>query len=187
MTPPPTEDHLLQRAAAGDRQAFDDFVVATAPAVWRLLRRLTASEAVAEDVMQETFLGAWRAAPTWRAEGAARTWLLGLARRQAARSWRRRAGEPRHHESLGKLALAAGWGDDPESLAARSQDRSRLLRAVATLPAPDQEVIVRCDLEGLSPSELAAELELEAGTVRVRRHRARLRLLGALRAEVGDG
>jgi len=187
MTPLPPEDRLLRLAAAGDRQAFDAFVAAMAPAVWRVLCRLTASESVAEDAMQETFLGAWRAAPTWRGEASARSWLFGLARRQAARTWRRRVGEPQTHDTLGELALAAGWGTDPETLAARSQDRAKLLVAVATLSDRDREVIVRCDLEGVAPVELAAELDIDPGTVRVRRHRARLKLLGALRAEVCDG
>ncbi len=186
MSEAASEDALLRRAAAGECGAFEALVDRTAPAVWSLLRRLTADEATAEDAMQETFVAAWRSAPQWRGDGAARSWLLGLARRHAARTWRRRAGEPSQHESLAELALSAGWGSDPEVAAARSEDRALLLGAMARLSEGDREVLGRCDLEGLTPTELAAELGEAPGTVRVRRHRARLRLLAVLRSEVCD-
>ena len=171
----------LEAAGRGDRDAFDAFVCATTPAVWGLVRRLTLDPAVAEDVLQETFLGAWRAARTYTGEGTARAWLYGLARRHAARSWRRRAGEPAEAEPLDQLGELAGWGQDPEVAAARAEDRRALLAALATLPEADQEVIAHCDLEGLGPAEAAALLGAPPGTVRVRLHRARLRLMAALR------
>lgn len=180
------ETEWLRKAALGDRAAFDAFVTATAPAVWSVVRRLTADDAAAEDALQETFIAAWKGASSFRGDASARSWVYGLARRQAARTWRRRAGEPRHTEPLSELAVCAGWGGDPESLAARSEDRAVLLRALSTLREGDQEVITRCDLEGDSPSEVAQHLGIAPGTVRVRLHRARLRLLAALSPEVSD-
>jgi len=156
LTAPPDEDALLRAAAAGDRAALEAFVEAAAPAAWALLRRLTADAATAEDALQETFVAAWQAAPQWRGDGPARAWLLGIARRQAARTWRRRAGEPPTTDELGALAVAAGWGADPEALAARAEDRARLLAALASLSPADREAITRVDLEGLRPAELAA-------------------------------
>jgi RNA polymerase sigma factor (sigma-70 family) len=187
VTTLPTDEDLLARAASGDRRAFSALVDRAVPAVWAVARRLSPDDATAEDVLQETFVAAWKGAPRWRAEGSARAWLLGLARRQAARSWRRRVGEPREHDSLADLALAAGWGSDPEVLVARAEDRATLLRALADLGELDRQVLVRCDLEGVEPTELAVELGVPAGTIRVRRHRARLRLLARLNAEVTDG
>lgn len=187
MSEPSVDDELLRRASGGDREAFEVFVDRAAPSVWRLVRRLTADDATAEDALQETFVAAWRAAPTWRGDGSAGAWLRGLARRHAARTWRRRAGEPTRMEPLADLALAAGWGTDPEVAASRAEDRRRLLHALASLSPDDQDVLTRCDLEGVAPVDLATELGLPSGTVRVRRHRARLRLLAALRQEVDDG
>ncbi len=187
MTQSDPETALLSRAARGDREAFDAFVVSTAPAVWSLVRRLTLDEATAEDAMQETYVGAWRAAAGFRGEAPARAWLFGLARRQAARTWRRRAGQPARTESLEDLAVAAGWGSDPERAAERGEDRATLLRGLATLSEADQAVLTRCDLEGAAPSEVAELWGIAPGTVRVRLHRARLRLLGALKLEVCDG
>lgn len=164
-----------------DGQAFDHFVAETTPAVWGLLRRLTATEQAAEEALQETYLAAWRGRDQVEDPSHAKSWLYGVARRQAARTWRRRAGEPRTTESLDELGLRAGWGCDPECAASRSEDRVQLLEALARLPDADQQVLARCDLEGMAPSELAEELGLAAGTVRVRLHRARLRLMGELR------
>lgn len=187
MTEAPATDALFDRVRRGDRAAFDAWVHETAPAVWTLLRRLTSDERAAEDAMQETFLAAWRGAASFGAEGSARAWLYGIARRQAARTWRRRVGEPASAEPLTALALRAGWGDDPETLAARGEDRSALLAALGALDASSREVIVRCDLEGCAPIDLARELGIEPGTLRVRLHRARLQLLAALTPEVCDG
>lgn len=173
----------MQQAGTGDRVAFDALVRATAPPVWTLLRRLTIDEPTAEDAMQDTFSAVWQSAPRYAGDGSARAFIYGIARRQAARTWRRRAGEPRHTEPLSELALAAGWGADPEATAARAEERERLLQAIAALSDGDQHLLSRCDLEGATPAEVAAEQELPPGTVRVRLHRARLRLMGALNRE----
>lgn len=179
------EDRWLRQAAEGDREAFDALVHATAPAVWQLTQRLTASRAAAEDAMQETFLATWRSAAHYRGDGSARAFVYGIARRQAARTFRRRAGEPVWTESLSELATSAGWGDDPELMAIRAEDRRRVLAAVHGLSDTDQHVITRCDLEGAPQDQVALEAGIAIGTLRVRLHRARLRLMGALR-EVDD-
>lgn len=180
MTDAP-DDALLERVAAGDRPAFDALVERLAPLVWPLLRRLTLDEGRAEDALQETFLAVWRSAPGYRGEAGARAWVFGLARRQAARTWRRRAGEPARPESLESLALEAGWGQDPEVLASRAQDRAAVLDAVGRLGETAREILTLCDLEGIPVVEAAAELGIAAGTARVRLHRARLELMAALR------
>lgn len=173
----------MQRAGTGDRAAFNALVRATAPPVWTLLRRLTIDEPTAEDALQETFAAVWLSAPRYAGEGSARALIYGIARRHAARTWRRRSGEPATTEPLPELAVAAGWGSDPEAIAARAEQREHLLQAIAALPDGDQHLLSRCDLEGATPAEVAAELDLPPGTVRVRLHRARLRLMGALNRE----
>jgi RNA polymerase sigma factor (sigma-70 family) len=175
------EHDLLRAAGRGDRQVFEGLVTATAPRVWRLVRRLTPDDRVAEDVVQETYLNAWRSASTFTGEGSAMGWLYGVARHQAARSWRRRSGEPARSESLDDLGQLAGWGQDPEQAASRAEDRDALLAALASLSDPDQEVIIHCDLEGMSAGDVGELAGLTANAVRVRLHRARLRLMAALR------
>jgi RNA polymerase sigma-70 factor (ECF subfamily) len=177
-----TEGDLLMRAAAGERGAFDAFVGATSPAVWRMVSRLTADTETAEEALQETYVAAWRGLEAFSGSSGARAWLYGIARRQSARTWRRRAGEPTFAEPLdAQLGLAAGWGTDPEICASRAEDRQVLFASLASLNEADRTVIARCDLEGATAVELAAELDLTPNAVRVRLHRARLRLMAALR------
>ncbi len=180
------ETQLLQQSGEGDRAAFDELVQRTSPAVWTVCRRLTSGEDAAEDAMQETYVAAWRGAAAYRDEGSVRAWLYGLARRQAARTWRRRAGEPTAPIPLHELGALAGWGADPEVAAARAEDRAHLLHALSTLSELDQEIVMLCDLQGLSGPEAGSELGLSANTARVRLHRARLHLMAALRKEGFD-
>ena len=185
MSDDPERGWLLA-SAAGDREAFRALMRHVQPALWHFVRRLTLDPEVAEDVLQETWIGAWRAAATYTGEGSARGWLYGLARRQAARSWRRRVGEPVRAESLESLGELAGWGQDPERAAERAEDRAGLLAAIAGLSESDQDVLVRCDLEGASAQEAADALGLTANATRVRLHRARLRLMAVLRQGGAD-
>jgi len=181
------EARLLSAAGAGDRAAFEELMELTGGKLWRTIRRLTAGQETAEEVFQETCLAAWKGSSSWNGSGSARSWLFGIARHQAARSWRRRKGEPLHPESLDVLGEMAGWGQDPESAAAAAEDRETLLSALATLSDNDRAVIARCDLEGLSAPEAGEIFGLTANATRVRLHRARLRLMAVLRQGGTDG
>ncbi len=174
---------LIQATASGDRRAFAALVARHRDAAWRLLRAGTADEQAAEDALQETFLAAYRGAAGYRGEGSARAWILGLARRQGARTWRRRAGEPAAPVPLCELGEAAGWGreGDPESLAAALEDRRRLRGALEALAAGDREILVLRDLEQLRAPEVAELLGISVPAVKSRLHRARLRLLAELK------
>ncbi|MBX2798663.1 MAG: RNA polymerase sigma factor [Myxococcales bacterium] len=174
--------------ATGDRRAFDELVACTRDGVWRLLRSLTADEVVAEDALQETYVAVWRSAGSYGGAGSGRAWVFGVARRHAARTWRRRAGEPSRPTPLHELGAQAGWGQDPEQLTSALEDRARLRRSLGALSTGDREIIVLCDLEGLSGPEVGSLMGITANAARVRLHRARLRLMAKLRGEAdGEG
>jgi len=172
--------------AREDRAAFHELFHLTSPRVWRLVRAMISNEARAEEAMQETYAAVWRSAWSFRGESSGRGWLYGVARRQAARSVRRRAGEPVSTIPLERLGEVAGWGQDPEAAAAAFEDAERLHAAIDVLQPNDREVIVLCDLEGLSGREAADILGITVTATRVRAHRARLRLMAALRKERVD-
>jgi RNA polymerase sigma-70 factor (ECF subfamily) len=196
---------LLARAIAGEEAAFDLIVERHAGRLYRNLRFLCASPAQAEEALQETFLAAWRGMDRFSGRSTVRTWLLGIARHQAARTWRLRAGEGRlgaaepgepaseeqveDNESLLSLGLAAGWGRsaDPEAFLMALQDHELLDSALRGLPAADREVIVLCDLEELRATEAAELLGIRPPALKSRLHRARLRLMAALQPEVSHG
>lgn len=178
------DDELLRRSAAGDRDAFDAFVERHAPAVLRFAGRTVDADR-AEDILQETFLAAWRGAAGFRG-GSARAWLFAIARNATRRAHRLRAGEPREHESLDDLALRAGWGAD-DDLLDRLEVRELVERGLGALSADDREILLMRELEGFGGTEAAAALGISLDAQKSRLHRARLRFIASLRGVEDEG
>lgn len=174
---------LLSRVARGDRAAFACLVRRHSAPVLRFARSLVDAGS-AEDVLQETFLAAYRKADTFRGAESARAWLLAIARNAARRLHRRPSPVLADEEALAELGARAGWGQTPSPLAAAegAELRERLAAALERLAPADREAIVLRDLEGLTTAETAQVLGIRPGAVKTRLHRARLRLMGALRA-----
>jgi len=175
------DKEILHRSAAGDRQAFLDFVARHQAAVLRFCRALAASNEDAEDILQETFLTAWRKASTFEGRGSARSWLFTIARRRIYRV--ARAPKPVsgvNSAALEDLGAAAGWGKSGvvEGLSLDKQIEVR--QAFESLSQPDRQVLVLRDLEGFSNAESAEILGTELSANKSRIHRARLRLMTRL-------
>ena len=181
-----SDTDLLTQSASGDTHAFDLLVVRYAADVHRFVGSLGVHGADAEDVLQDTFLAAWRGAATYRGDGSARAWLFSVARNAVRHSVRRRLGEPDHFapldaiDSLETIAEAAGWGSEAAS---DQRDTAELVRtALARLAPADREILVLRDMEGLSGDDTAAALSLSLAGMKSRLHRARLRLAALVRA-----
>lgn len=180
-----TDAALLAQSAAGDRDAFDEIVRRHHASVFRLARLLVNKSDAAEDVLQQTFLSAWRGAGGFRAQASARTWLLTIARNAAWRMRERVAREALAETPLDELGTQAGWGGpDPETLAMAAEQRERLHEAFAGLTVEEREVLTLRDLEGLSGDETAALLGVTVPAMKSRLHRARMRLAARLTSEV---
>ena len=179
----------MSRIARGDRAAFDALATRHAGGMQRLARAITGQDALAADVTQEALVAAYRGAAGYRAElGPVRNWLLAITRNAAHRALRS-CREDLHADlepELLQLGVAAGWGsEDPERTFEALQDAERLVFAIGSLAIEDREVLLLRDVEGLSGEETARSLELTLPAMKSRLHRARLRLLAALRE--GDG
>lgn len=179
---------LICAAAEGSAPAFDRLVERHQSAVYRFARALVADPAAAEDVLQETFLAAWRHAATYRGEASVRGWLLTIARHQAFRLRRARPLEPAEEAPLERLALAAGFATEggPERAAMAAQRRERVAAALAALSAEEQEVLLLRDVEEFSGDETAGTLGVTLPAMKSRLHRARLHLAARLREEDDD-
>ncbi len=172
----------MTQIASGDREAFRSLVTQHRDLVWRAVRYRVTDDAKAEDVVQETFLAVWRGAGSYAGEAPLTAWLRGIARHQAARTWRLHVGEPTQFEDSYDLGGAAGWGgQDPERAAQSVQDSANVRRSLARLSEHDRVVIELRDLEGLTAPEAAAELNLTVDALKSRLHRARLHLMAELR------
>ncbi|HEX6421021.1 MAG TPA: sigma-70 family RNA polymerase sigma factor [Acidimicrobiales bacterium] len=191
----------LTALAAGDHGAFTRLFARHGSFVYNVAFRRTASWSVAEDITGTVFLELWR--QRGRVEplgGSLRPWLAGVAVNQA-RQWGRHGG--RQARALDRLAqLGPGGvagraggpggpdGPDPgEVVPRRIDDEARmaaLLRLVASLPAPQRDVLTLWAWEQLGYEEIAAALGLPVGTVRSRLHRARARLRALEGTGAGD-
>jgi RNA polymerase sigma-70 factor (ECF subfamily) len=183
------DDELIALASTGDRDAFAAIVGRHAAAVLRLARAMSADDATAEDVVQETFLNAFRAAATYRPGVASvRTWLFAIARNEARRARRVREQPVAEvdDDSLLELGVEAGWGHElAEHALGRAEETELLASALASLGPDDREILVLRDLESLAGEAVAELVGLGLPAMKSRLHRARLRLLAALRASEG--
>ena len=152
--------------------------------------RLCGGPQEAEDIVQETFLSAFRHWDQFEGRAKASTWLFTIASRACQRMHRKRSGEPMRIESLENL-LPAGTDSlpDPASLTMNPADvtlqrelEDVVHRGISRLPMRFRLPLVLKDLAEFKISEIAEILELKEATVKTRIHRARL----TLRKELSD-
>jgi RNA polymerase sigma-70 factor (ECF subfamily) len=179
---PLEETELVDRARAGDLNAYEQLVERYTSVAFRTAYLITASPDDAKDVSQEAFIKAFRGLPHFRPGAPFRPWLLQIVANEARnmrRGWARRA-----NLSL-RVADQSRQGDaasSPERLVLASEERVELLRAVNSLREEDRLVVsCRYFLE-LSSEETAAVLRWPEGTVKSRLSRA----LERLRECLGD-
>lgn len=173
------DDDLVARVAGGDDTALRELFARHAPWLAARLRAVLPAADV-EDVLQETFLAAWRGARGYRPQGACGGWLWGIARRQAALLLRRRGPVD---QAVTALPADLPAGQDAPDPAETALARAGLEEAVATLgPAgsPEREVWRLMYEQDRPVAEVAELLGVPPGTVKSRAHRARRLLRAAL-------
>jgi RNA polymerase sigma-70 factor (ECF subfamily) len=152
------------------------------------LRFCGGDRADAEDLVQETFLNAYRGWSSFEGRADPRTWLYTIASRVCQRMRRRRAGEPAHIGSLDELLpfgdplIATIATDEPDVLQRqiRREATAEVEAAIAALPESFRIPLVLKEIVGFTVPEVAAMLGLDEGTVKSRVHRARLKLRSAV-------
>jgi RNA polymerase sigma-70 factor (ECF subfamily) len=161
---------------------LEALLVAFAPRIYGLLVRLVGRPEVAEDLMQETLLRAFRSLDTYRPEGKFRAWVFRIAV-NLARDWIRR--RPREaatslDDTAEPQALAAFGRDVPPDGQMTTSERSRRVEtALARLSEADREVLVLRYYGDLAFKDIAHATGEPLGTVLARAHRA-LKKLGDL-------
>jgi RNA polymerase sigma-70 factor, ECF subfamily len=165
----------VRRILGGDRAAGERLVTEQYPHIYRLLRHLTGTVEVAEDLTQQTFLKAWQALASFRGEASLATWLHRIAYHEYTHWLRAR----RDHAPL----EAAGEVTDPR---AEGGLEAILLRgALDQLSSEHREAFLLYHVQGLSVPETALILAVPPGTVKSRLFHARQRLRELL-AEYSD-
>jgi RNA polymerase sigma-70 factor, ECF subfamily len=169
---------LIAKVATGNRLAMQVLFARHHARVYRFIFRLLGSEAAAEDLTSEVFLGVWRHAHRFEARSSVTTWLLAIARYKALAELRRRP-ELACDEAAAQTSDPA---DDPEATFA-IKHRGEIVRdCLGRLSRPHREVIDLVYYHGKSVQEAAAILGIPGNTVKTRMFHARKNLSELLAA-----
>ena len=186
------DKRLVERVLQGDKMAFDMLVTKYERRLFRLVVRLVSNQSEAEDVVQETFIKAYRALPQFRGDSAFYTWLyrigINTARnfldargKQGPLSVDMRAEDFAFHEEGEYLRDI----ETPESLLASKQVAQTVSMAMDELPDDLRTALSLREIEGLSYDEIASVMACPIGTVRSRIFRARESIATRLRPLLG--
>ena len=190
LTPPSTPRHTTSPARDKLVQ-FDRLYQENVDWLYRFAHRVSGQAEDAKDLVQETFLNAFRGLERFRGEAQLSTWLYTIATRSWARMRRRRKGVPERELSLdellpteeGELTLQVPTDSlTPEQALQNRELREALDQAIQALPTKYRTVLVLRDMEGLSAKEVGTIMGLNERAVKSRLHRARLFVRQALSA-----
>jgi RNA polymerase sigma-70 factor (ECF subfamily) len=189
---------LLARVREGDQDAFAALVRRYQPRLLRLAESLVGSRAVAEEAVQDTWLGVVRGVERFEGQSSFKTWLFRILVNRARTAGGR---EPRVEPLFGRgeglepaerFDRRGAWAVPPEPWADAVDDRlvarqvaKRVRSCLAELPAGQRDSVLLRDVEGLPAEQVCAILGISGGNLRVLLHRGRARVRRALEAELG--
>lgn len=171
---------LLERVRAGDKSACAECIEHYAPGVYRLALRLTHNEVDAEDVVQETFLNAFKNIDNFEGRSGIATWLYRIAYNIVLMRQRDKSatlsieGEVCEDAGTTVPEQLFDWCCLPEKDFQTEEVRTTLEQAIRRLPETLRAVFLLRELEGLSTQEVAESLQISTDVVKQRLHRARL-------------
>jgi RNA polymerase sigma-70 factor (ECF subfamily) len=189
---------LLTRLQEGDEEAFLTLVGRHQGTMLRLARSFVGSSAVAEEVVQDTWIAVLRGIDKFAGRSSFKTWLLRIlvnrAKTTGVREDRSIAiGDPGPAVDSARFDASGGWMAPPQHWIEDSDDRllaesvaEELRAALDGLPGRQREVVLLRDVDGLTSEEVCEVLDISEGNQRVLLHRGRSRLREALESELGS-
>jgi RNA polymerase sigma-70 factor (ECF subfamily) len=165
-----SDEELIARARQGDREAFGDLVERHQQAVFRAALVVLRSREDAEEVVQDTFVSAYRKLDAFRGDSSFRTWLLAIAwnravdRRRRVRGWLRRFVS----RDEGHAAEPASQEPSHERLLVDAEGRRMVRRLLAALPRRYREPLLLSAGGECTFAEIAALLKIPVGTAKWR-------------------
>ncbi len=177
-----TDEALLAAMAAGDRDAAISFVRRFQGRVYGLALAMTSDAALADDIAQDAFLRAWRAAPAFDTRrGTVQAWLLTITRNLAVDALRTRRARPSDPSDLAPLLPPSTIGNaDVPSV--DDADRERVRVAVAALPEEQRRAVLLAVVAGRTAAEISETEGIPLGTAKTRIRAA----LQRLRTQLAD-
>jgi RNA polymerase sigma-70 factor (ECF subfamily) len=177
---------LIREAQKGSHRAFEELVRRYSERAYRAAFRVVRDAQIAEDVLQEALLKAYRSLRSFESRSSFYTWLYRITVNLALDRQRRDKRGPtlewndeiaRDVEPRGVVNAPA----DPEVASQRVQIRALVAEGIQGLPDGQREVLLLREVEGLSYEEIAQSMEISKGTVMSRLHYARKKMIAFLR------
>jgi RNA polymerase sigma-70 factor (ECF subfamily) len=199
LAPVDVDQRFLERLRAGDEAAFVALVAAHHDAMLRLASNFVSSRAVAEEVVQDTWLGVVRGVDRFEGRSSLRTWLLTIlvnrARTTGVRESRSVAiGDAAPAVDRARFDATGAWASPPEHWVEDAEERlgaaalaSHISAALEQMPPRQRAVVMLRDVDGLESDEVCAVLSLSQGNQRVLLHRGRSQLRQALESVMAGG
>ncbi|HLX88039.1 MAG TPA: RNA polymerase sigma factor [Acidimicrobiales bacterium] len=192
-----TDPELLERLRSGDEGAFVLLVERYEQPMLRFARSLVPSRAVAEEAVQDTWMGVVRGLERFEGRSSFKTWLFRIlanrARSAGASEYRhlpmesgRAVNAASFDESGAWAAPVEPWGEQADARVDALTWAPALKTALDSLPERQRQVVLLRDVEGLSNAEVCDVLDITAGNQRILLHRGRNRLREALLAVMGE-
>ena len=185
-----TDPELLDRMAGGDREALAIIFRRHHSTVYRFSRQMLGSIEATEDVTQDVFVALAKGASRFDpAVASLTTYLYGIARNLVLQRYKRSRAliEVNIDSAAGQDEAPFAIASDPAETIARAQASRELRQAILRLPVHYREVVVLCELNGLSYDDAAAIIRCPVGTVRSRLSRARQMLVERCKALLERG
>ena len=191
---------LVDRLRSGDEAAFSAIVERYHPSLLRLAETMVPSRAIAEEVVQETWLGVVRGIARFEGRSSLRTWLFRIlvnrARSTGAREGRRAFTSADWLPAVdpSRFGPDGAWADPPTPWPEQVDDRltaealaERVRAGLAELPELQRQVVTLRDVERVDAQDVCRLLDISDGNQRVLLHRGRSRIRGMLEEELGKG
>jgi RNA polymerase sigma-70 factor, ECF subfamily len=191
------DDELVKRLRAGEEDAFVALVARHHASMLRLARSFVSSAAVAEEVVQDTWVGVLRGIDGFAGRSSFKTWLLRiLVNRARSTGMRERrsiaVGDATPAVDASRFDAGGAWSSPPQHWVQDIEDRvlaqslaQRIQDTLEELPPRQREVVTMRDVDGLSGREVCEVLDISEANQRVLLHRGRSHLRQALEDAVG--
>ena len=197
MVSPDPDNELVARLRAGDEQAFVALVRSHHDSMIKVASSLVPSSAVAEEVVQETWLAVLRGIGGFQERSSLRTWLFRILvnRARTAGEKERRSvavADPGPAVDAARFDSSGSWASPPEQWLEDAEDRAqagkiadRIRSAIDDLPGRQRQVVTLRDIEGMTSGEVRSVLDISEINQRVLLHRGRSRVRQVIENEFG--
>ena len=183
MTQAETDEQLVRKSQQDDERAFGELVSRYESKVYSLALKMVRNPEDAEDVLQDTFLRAYRGIKSFKGNSTFSTWIYRITANSALMRLRKRQLPTVSIDDADEREAPiniADWAPGPVEQMLNQETQAAMTEAIEALPPEFRQVFVLRDIEELSNAEVAEVLDISVAAVKSRLHRARLKVRNRL-------